>query len=298
MKRKVSAAAAWALAICLAMEGSAAAGTPEGAAPLTLGALCLRQPKQELVQFSGALTYGLPGRGPAPMLYQGGAIGLLAGVITQGVLERHIQNKEKQGMRDAADRVLEPYRAVLLDFTNAELMRQALEALETDGSKTLLKFTDPPGAGLQIESVPAYYMTQDARSIVLENTLMIRSAGANPKAAPLFNSVVKIVAAPRTPVPPGEQDSWISNQGEELRALAIDELRESLNLALAEVAHGSDRVAREFRNVHYVEGNVPKMEHAQVIADLPDHIVLKTLRGWVMSVPVGTDEPGQLVQAQ
>jgi hypothetical protein len=284
MKWAMAAVAACALA-CVAMT-AAAASAFESAAPLTVGALCLRQPKQDLVQFSGALVYGVTGGGPAPMLYAGGPIGLIAGVITQGAIESHKQSKEKQIWRESADRVLEPYRPVLEDFTNAELMRQALESLATDGSKTLLKFTDPAGAGLQIESVPIFYMTHDARSIVLENALLIRSAGANPKVAPLFKSVVKIVAAPRARVLPGEQDSWISNQGEELRALAVEELRDSLRLALAEIARGNDAVPREFRNVHYFESDVPKMEHAQVLADLPDHLVLKTLRGWIMWVPV------------
>jgi hypothetical protein len=58
------------------------------------------------------------------------------------------------------------------------------------------------------------------------------------------------------------------------------------HLALTEIARESDPVPREFRNVHYFESDVPKMEHAQVIADLPDHLVLKTLRGWIMWVPV------------
>jgi hypothetical protein len=297
MNRTLSAVGACALTSCMAMTGAAAAAEESGVAQI-FGALCLRQPNQDLVQFSGALTYGITGGGPAPMLYAGGPIGLVAGVLTQGAVERHQQRKEKQRWRDSADRVLEPYRAVLQDFTNAELMRRALELLVTNGSKTLLKFTDPAGAGLQIESVPVYYMTHDARSIVLENAMVIRGPGANSKVAPLFKSVVKIVAAPRARIAPGEQDSWISNQGEELRALAIDELRTSLNLALTEIARGSDTVPREFRNVHYFESDVPKMEHAQVIADLPDHLVLKTLRGWIMWVPAGPVESEQLVQTQ
>lgn len=285
MKRRLSTVGAYALTTWMAMAGAAAA-TPESGAPLTVGALCLRQPKQDLVQFSGALIYGITGGGPASMMYFGGPIGLVAGVLTQGAIEKHQQSKEKQSWHDSADRVLEPYRTVLQGFTNAELMQQALELLSTDGSKTLLKVTDPVGSGLQIESVPIYYMTHDARTIVLENALLIRSPGANPKVAPLFKSVVKIVGAPRARPLPGEQDSWISNQGEELRALAIEQFRASLHLALTEIVRGSDSAPREFRNVHYFESDVPKMEHAQVIAELPDHIVLKTLRGWIMSVPV------------
>jgi hypothetical protein len=60
----------------------------------------------------------------------------------------------------------------------------------------------------------------------------------------------------------GEQDSWMSNQGEELRALAIEEFRASLDIALTEISRGSDTAPSEFRNVRYFESDVPEMEHA------------------------------------
>jgi hypothetical protein len=259
----------------------------EGDAPMAAGSISLHLPNRELVQFAGLASNDFAGGTPANYFYVGGPIGLVAGIITQGTVEKHQQNKQKQAMQDLADRVLVPYQPTLNRFTHKDLMQRALDALSTDGSKTLLKFSDPAGAGLTIECAPAFFMTRDARAIVMENPILIRAAKANAKTPPVFKSVVKIVAVPRPPLVEGQEDSWITHDGAELEALAVEELRDSLNLALTEATQGFLNHSPEYRNVHYFEGGREKIEHAQVLVDLPDHLILKTLRGWIMSVPVG-----------
>jgi hypothetical protein len=277
----------WALsaAACLAMSNYVAAAADDS--PIAASPIYLRVPNQELVQFSGLLNDEYVGGTPANFLYPGGVVGLVVGVITQSAVESHKQNKQKQSMRELADRVLVPYQPTLSRFTYRELMQRALDGLPTAASKTLLKFQDPAGTGLTIECAPVFFMTRDTLSIVMENPILIHADTANAKAPPAFKNMVKIVAKPRRQRAEGEADSWITPDGAELEAVAIEELRDSLNLALTEAAQGFLNHSTEYRNVHYLEGSREKVEHAQVLADLPDHLILKTLRGWIMSVPVG-----------
>ncbi|HEY2531920.1 MAG TPA: hypothetical protein VGJ20_29000 [Xanthobacteraceae bacterium] len=246
------------------------------------------------MQFSGLASTDFSGGTAANMLYYGGPIGLVAGLITQGAIEKHQQKKQKQLMQDEADRVLVPYQPTLSRFYYAELMQRALDALSTDGSRVLLKNADPPGAGLTIECMPSFFMTHGASALVLINPILIHGANTSAKTPPMFKNVVKVVAAPRPPQEVGQEDSWISDQGAELKLLAVEELRESLNLALTEAVQGFPSRSAEFKNVRYKEGDSAKIEHAQVLTELPGHLVLKTLRGWIMSVPVmpaGGEEP-------
>jgi hypothetical protein len=277
-------------ALALAASASAHAAEP---APIAAGPIALRLPAQDAVQFSGLASTDFAGGSAANIMYFGGPIGLIAGVITQGAVEKHQQNKQKQLMQEQADHVLEPYQPTLTRFSNTELMQRALDGLSTDGDKSLLKNADPPGAGLTIECAPSFFMTHGARALVLINPISIRRANTAAKTPPLFKNVIKIVFAPRPPQADGQEDNWISEDGAELKALAVEELRDSLSLALTDALRGLPPLSPEFKNVRYWEGLSEKIEHAQILTRLSDHLVLKSLRGWVLWVPTvpGGDEP-------
>jgi hypothetical protein len=274
-----------------AVAGSAHAAE---AALIASGQIALRLPAQDGVQFSGLASSDFAGGSAANIVYFGGPIGLIAGVITQGAVEKHQQNKQKQLMQEQADRVLDPYQPSLSRFYNTELMQRALDGLPTDGAKSLLKNADPAGAGLTIECAPSFLVTHGARALVLINPISIHRASATAKTPPMFKNVIKIVSAPRPPQAEGQEDNWISGDGAELKALAVEELRDSLSLALTDSLQGLPLLSPEFKNVRYWEGHSEKIEHAQVLTELSDHMVLKSLRGWVLWVPrtpAGAQEP-------
>jgi hypothetical protein len=274
------------LSAALALAAASRASAADDAGPTPIGAVSLRLPDQELVRFQGLANNDHAGGSPAGILYFGGPIGLVAGIITQGAIEKHQQDKLKQTMHDIADQVLTPYQATLHRFTNKAFAERAYEVFSTEEAKTLLRALDPQATGLKIDCSPGFFMTTDARTVIIENPILIYTTSATAKTPPIFKNVVRIVAIPRPPHGESAEDSWAANDGAELETLAVGELRESLRLALIEATQGYANHSAEYRNVHYLEGTREKVEHSLVLMELADHMILKTLRGWILSVPV------------
>ena len=125
-------------------------------------------------------------------------------------------------------------------------------------------------------------MTQDQRALVLDNVISVYQPGEMAK--PLYQTTIRVVSQPRT-----EQDVeavWKDNAGAALKAESTSLLAHSLTLALHEAGKpAADEGAPTFRTVRYREGEVEKMERAHVVSQACDRQVIKTLRGWLMSVP-------------
>jgi hypothetical protein len=250
-------------------------------------ALSLRIPKEEKVSVAAIPNDDTVKGEPGSMLYYGPPAAALLGVVAHGMIESHRQAKEKKNRNSMVDLVLVPYQPALSRFTNSELMRLALQGLTTRGQKALIGFSEPAGPGWLIECSPKFLMTQDARALVLENSIVIHSPAASSPAT--FKNVVAVVGRPRERVGPDPENTWMIQDGEMLKAEIVDLMRESVDLALSELHGDFDGHAADFHTVRFAQGGVEKMERAQILKQTPQRVVLKTLRGWIMSVPAGAD---------
>jgi hypothetical protein len=262
------------------------------AAPvLQTATLQLRVPKEEIVAFSGVVNYDAAGNRPGYMLYPApDPLTAVAGLVTHGVVEGMRKRHEKTQIRDAANEVLAPYEAVLSRFTNADLMRRGLDALEVKGSKVLISFADHAGPGIVVECRPNFFMTQDGRALVLENAIIIRRLEAGPATA-LINTI-KVIGAPLPEVDSNVQSYWLADDGDSLQTASVNLLRDSLMLALEDLYGILSMQDMPFRTIRYPEGGVEKMERARVIRATDARLVLKNLRGWIVSVPAAAAAPG------
>jgi hypothetical protein len=242
----------------------------------------LRLPKEEAVIFRGVASFDSAGSGSGAMVYPGvaGVGGFIAAVITHGLLVESAKNSQRKALQDNADQVLVPYRAVLDGIKHPELMRRAMARTASASGGKLLGASEP-GGGWILESIPAYAMTQDERALVLDNSVTIHRGGEGSNNA--YQAVIRVVSQPRT-----EEDSqafWNRNEGVALKEEITSLLAHSLELALydARAAEASDPAV--FKTVRYREGATEKMERAQLIARRCSREVIRTLRGWLMSVP-------------
>jgi hypothetical protein len=263
---------------------AAAADDPPSDADIIIPALSLRVPKADIVSFAALANDETVEGKPGSMLYAGPLVVALAELAAHGVYESNKQAKERAAKNSLSDIVLAPYQPALSHFTNANLMGRALEGLATHGDKMLIQLTERAGPGWLIESSPTFLMTQDARALVLQNSIVVHSPDAASPAT--FNGVVEVVGPPREAVGRDSENSWMIEDGARLQSASVDLLRESLSLALSEIhsdfaAHGA-----AFHTVRYPRGGSEKMERAQILRETPRRLVLKTLRGWIMSVPV------------
>jgi hypothetical protein len=260
-----------------------AADETSSAADLDIAALSLRLPNEEKVSFAALPNDATVAGDPGSMLYAGPLPVALIEVAAHGAFESHKQANEKKTKNSLNDIVLAPYQGSLSHFTNAELMRRALDGLPTHGTKVLVQYSEKAGVGWLIECSPRFFMTPDARALVLQNDIVIHSPDAASPAT--FKNVVEVVGPPRDSVGKDSENTWMVQDGAVLTGASVDLLRESLSLALSELRGDFAGPARAFHTVRYPRGGEEKMERAQTLRQTPQRVVLKTLRGWIMSVP-------------
>ncbi len=215
---------------------------------------------------------------PYPGATAGGA---MAAIVTHGLLADSQNDRQKRALQEKADRVLRAYRPVLNDYKHTELMQAALDKTPWTGAKALAGPAQARGTGWMVESLPVFSMTQDQRALVLDNVLSVYPPGETDK--PLYRSTVRVVSRAR--MAPDMERYWKDDAGAALKAESASLLAHSLALALQEAASPAAGDAPAFRTVRYPEGEVEKMERAQVLSQACDRQVIRTLRGWLMSVP-------------
>jgi hypothetical protein len=242
--------------------------------------LCL--PKEEAVAYRGLAGMDMSAGRDNLTLYPGPNAGIFAAaIITHGLLADSRIDRAKQALQDKADVVLRPYRPVLKEYKHAELMQAALDKTPWGGTKTLATAAQACGTGWVVQSLPLFSMTQDQRALVLDNVVSVYAPGEMTK--PLSQSILRVVSQPR--MAPDMERYWKDDAGAALKAESASLLAHSLALALQEPASPAAGDAPAFRTVRYREGEAEKMERAQVLSQACDRQVIRTLRGWLMSVP-------------
>ena len=267
-----------------AIVAFAGLGLPPAHAIPADAAWSLFPPTEEAVVFRGRASMDTAGNGDPGgfMLYPGAtAGGAMAAIITHGLVTEAQKDRQKRALQDAANVVLKPYETVLNDYKHPELMQAALDKIPGGGAKALAGPTQARGPGWMVESLPSFSMTQDQRALVLDNVVSVYPPGETDK--PLYRSTVRVVSQPR--MVPDMERYWKDDAGVALKAESASLLAHSLALALQEPASPATGDAPAFRTVRYREGEAEKMERAQVLSQACERQVIKTLRGWLMSVP-------------
>jgi hypothetical protein len=242
----------------------------------------LGPPKEEAVAYRGMANMDMSAGRDNLTLYPGPNAGIFAAaIITHGLLADSQNDRQKRALQEKADRVLRAYRPVLNDYKHTELMQAALDKTPWTGAKALAGPAQARGTGWVLESLPVFSMTQDQRALVLDNVVSVYPPGETDK--PLYQFTVRVVSQAR--MAPDMERYWKDDAGAALKAESASLLAHSLALALQEPASPAAGDAPAFRTVRYPEGEAEKMERAQVLSQACDRQVIRTLRGWLMSVP-------------
>ncbi|MGJ7504985.1 hypothetical protein ACSFBF_31810 [Variovorax sp. ZT5P49] len=271
----------------LAMLAPAAFAQVDAASPATDEAIkapaaaplprwSLQFPGTGPVAFKGVVSFDEAGVGGGGMLYPApSAAGLLAAVITHGLINESSKNAQKTKLQQKADEVLVPYKAVLSTYTHAELASQVAATGQADVSGGATE------AQWLVESAPVFALTQDQTALVLENAVRVRKPGSTGPA--VYERVIKVVSSPMT-----ESDSvayWTRDNGARLRQITGELMRESADLAVSMAAKtlpGNVTTQKSFR---YFEGKTEKVERAGLVVERCTRRVLLTLREDLISVP-------------
>lgn len=242
----------------------------------------LRLPKEEKVIYNGVASFDTAGDKSGSMVYPApNAGGFLAAIITHGVIVGSIKNRQKEEMQREANKVLSPYEPILGNYSYRELMQDGLVKTSMGSSKTLVDFSEKSGTGWFVESMPSFLMTQDQSAIILENTISIYAPDAPSDA--VYKNTIRVVSQPTN-----KEDLtgyWTADEGKKLKELSSNLLAQSLDIALEDVANTESKNNNPQKTFRYFEGNNQKIERGELMSETCERTVIKTLRGWLMSIP-------------
>jgi hypothetical protein len=241
----------------------------------------LHLPPGEKVSYRGVASFDDAGLNGGQMLYPGdaGVAGFLIAIFAHAAAVSAAKDTQRAEVQEAADKVMIPFRDVLDLYTPRELVQAGLEELAPGTSAKLTDADLKAGEDWFIEAVPVYSMTQDMTTIILDNAVVIYAPGAS---EPAYQNVIRIVSTPKN------ADNlavfWNDNKAQPLKKVSVRLYAESLAAALKDAASAPDESAPQ-RTVRYMQGDKEKIERANVLSEQCGRVVMRNLRGWIMSVP-------------
>jgi len=233
------------------------------------------------IAFRGVVDLDRAGLGSGGMLYPAyGVAGFLAAIATHATLVERSKKAQKSKLQEEADMVVAPYLDVIKDFRLSELQQSACalahQKSQATGSKEI-------GSGLRVRSLPIFSITQDHRALVMDDSVTVHAPNSS---IPARELTIRVISPARQGKDITEQ--WTAEKGAALKATCVEMLAEGLRIAVESKAAAEDTPFKTFR---FREGSKEKMERAQLVAQRGDRILIRTLRGCLMSVPHPEDGP-------
>lgn len=242
----------------------------------------LKLPKTNTVAFSGALDFEGANVGTPSMLYPApNAAAFLVSVVTHGLIVESQKDSQRKKAQEQADRVLEPYRSILDAMTYPQLAQPWLEDSFPESRKKLLADDVSPEAGdWSMESVPVLLMAQNQKALILDNLISVRAPNASEDAVQHLH--IRVIS----PTVEGQDpaSSWMADQGSKLKKMSVWLFSESMRIAMDKAIPDASN-DQPFRTIRYMSAGAEKMERAQLISQSCDRLLIRTLRGSLMSVP-------------
>lgn len=222
---------------------------------------------------AGAILY------PAPTL-----VGFLAAVLVHGLLVEGGRAGQRSLAQTGADKVLDPHRAALDPWTPRLLIEAALPLLTNTGARDVVGPNDKPSTEWVVDVAPGFALAQDQATIVLDTVVRVAPAADAP--GPRFEGALRVLS---TPVAAADRQAhWLADEGRALKEETARMLAHAINLGVAQLSAPVPAKPEEvpFRTHRYLMGDEERMERGQLLAAGCARIVVRTLRGGLMSMPV------------
>jgi hypothetical protein len=250
---------------------------------------CLQPPSEPLVVFRGLEAADSNAFGGSAMLYPApSAAAALAAVATHAAIVGGVRAKRAQEHAEAANKVLEPYQAVLGSFRTQELADRTLDARTSDGAHKLACNAGRGASTWIIESAPVFFMTQDQTALVLDNMVAMYPPGTPSRIA--YRHEVRVVSARLDAA--AAAANWLADDGAKLKSESVALFGQSLDVAFRVAAGNPVRPDTPFKSFHYYEGASDMVERAQLASETCERLLLRTLRATFLSVPTTRTDCG------
>jgi hypothetical protein len=240
----------------------------------------VKLPADKEVIFHGIINADELGLNAGGMVYPAPTpLGFLAAIATHAIILDGTKRRQLSQQQENADKVLLPYLPVIDKMDARNLIKSALAVSAQGKTAKIIETTPNPQTETIVESAPVFWMTADQESIIVDNVLSIRKPGSTEK--PAYSNVIRVVSPAHNASAP--QTYWMGN-GTNLWETAVKLLAESIEIGLKD-ANTASADEKPFRTIRFNEGKQEKMERAQLLEERCGRMLLKTLRGSLMSVP-------------
>jgi hypothetical protein len=249
--------------------------------------LAVRVPDTAQVTFRGMLDRDGLGGGAGGMMYPApDAVTALAALIAHGLIVGATRSAEAQAAQNKADEVLAPFAPVLAGFAPLQLIERGLARMKAGSGRRIVQAAEAREGEWVVETLPVFSMTQDRRGLVLDNAIVIHAGDVK---RPVYRNFVRVVGAP---LPDGTdaEAAWKEAAGRKLLEESAGLWGESVDIAFAHAVQAPAEVPA--RTVRYRQGGHEKFERAEILHERCERLLLRTLRGELMSVPAMVQRQG------
>lgn len=242
----------------------------------------LKLPMEQPVPFRGMVSYDDAGVQGGQMLYPApNPGGLLVAILTHSLVVEAQKDSQRSALQQAADKVLDPYKDVLDGFAHAELLQRSIAKAALFGPHRHVQPADAEEGDWVVESAPVFTLAQDRSVLVLENAIAIRARGEPQKA--LYQTIVKVVSGPKAAI--GTVDYWAAGGGTRFQEESALLFAHSLGVAFDHAGRQPSQPQATQKTYRYPEGGKERMERGSLIGEHCNRIVIRNLRGWLLSIP-------------
>ncbi len=217
--------------------------------------------------------------------------GFLVGVATHAALQSAQNDAHLEAQRKISDEVLVPYRQVLDEIRVHEAFRRALQLSEFGAGIDVAdesKDTTVPQVSLAAHAI----MAQSRRALIIDLVAKVRDP-SNPDDTSGYVHKVRVISDPIEVNYHSVNDYWLADDGRQLKQTVSSLLAKAIDLFTADATRHLHSLEQKQITARYQYGNEQRRERAVLLEQSCTRQTLRTLRGWVLSVPVKDSLKGE-----
>ena len=275
------------LAVCLVLSacGSVQTKEPVVIKPADKSKLFLQFPEEKDIQFFGKINVDGANSASGAIMYPAyGLAGFIAGVAAHAAIQGGIDSAEEKRKAELANQILEKYQSILSEIDAQSVVDTGLSVRVNGKAVEVYNVgQDVDGQNIFLAEVkPAFYLTQDEKSLILINELKFsESLIPKTKSLPL---TVQYVSSPRSN--DEADDYWQADDFANFKRVVRQSFLASIELGMKKNVGEINIQGKPQKTIRYLESGKKKVERGYVIASTCERIVFQTLRGAIKSVPV------------
>jgi hypothetical protein len=223
--------------------------------------------------------YGYQMLYPAPNL-----VGFLAGVATHAALQSAQNDAHIEAQRKASDEILAPYRQVLGEILVHDAFRSALGMSESGAGIDVVDALSENTA-LEVYLAAHAIMAQSRQALIVDLVAKVKNT-STPEDNAEYVHKVRVISDPVVVNDDSINNYWLADDGRQLKQTVTSLLARAIDLFMADATRHLRPLSDKPITARYQFGDEHRTERAVLLEQSCARQTLRTLRGWVLSVPV------------